>query len=126
MAAKILVVDDNPDIVEMITVRLEANNYQVITALSGQEALDKIKQEVPDLILLDIAMPEMDGFEVGRRLKMDPDTKKIPVIMVTARSEHKDVLRSITEAGALDYVAKPFRPDILLKRIKDVLRRAGK
>lgn len=121
--AKILMVDDNPDIVELMASRLEGNDYEVVRALGGAEALEKAEKERPDLILLDISMPEMDGFEVGRRLRLNRVTQYIPIIMVTARGQHKDVVCAVNELQAADYLIKPFRPEILLAKIEQALNR---
>lgn len=120
---KILVVDDEKDIVEMIAFNLQRNGYDVITAHNGNDALDLAEQQAPDLILLDLMMPGLDGTEVTRRLKADPRTKKIPLVMLTAKSEETDVVVGLT-LGADDYVAKPFSMKILLARLTTVLRRA--
>jgi DNA-binding response OmpR family regulator len=120
---KILVVDDEKDIVEMIAFNLQRNGYDVITAHNGNDALDLAEQQTPDLILLDLMMPGLDGTEVTRRLKADPRTKKIPLVMLTAKSEETDVVVGLT-LGADDYVAKPFSMKILLARLTTVLRRA--
>lgn len=119
----ILVVDDEKDIVEMIAFNLQRNGYDVITAHNGNDALDLAEQQTPDLILLDLMMPGLDGTEVTRRLKADPRTKKIPLVMLTAKSEETDVVVGLT-LGADDYVAKPFSMKILLARLTTVLRRA--
>lgn len=119
--AKILMVDDNRDIVEIVSLRLEANGYEVIPAFTGKEALEKARSEEPQVILLDIMMPGQDGFEVGRELKADVLTRDIPIIMATARGDHKDILRAVTDAGAVGYVVKPFMPDKLIKEIEKVL-----
>ncbi|MCP4652053.1 MAG: response regulator [Candidatus Omnitrophica bacterium] len=123
--AKILVVDDNPDIVEMVQLRLQANDYSVVTALDGMQALEKAESEQPDLILLDISMPGMDGFETGSKLKKNPVTEDIPIIMVTAKGQHNDVLQAIAEVGAKGYVIKPYRPEVLLEKVETVLRKKG-
>lgn len=119
--AKILAVDDNPFICKLLASRLTASGYEVITALSGQQALDKAQNENPDLILLDISMPEMDGFEVGRRLKDNLGTRDIPIIMVTARGEHSTVVKAVSELGPVGYVVKPFDPAILLQEVEKAL-----
>jgi len=124
--AKILMVDDNPDILELMASRLEGNGYEIITALNGDEAIKKAKSDNPGLVLLDITMPVIDGFEVGRLLKANPGTKSIPIIMVTARSSQKDVSTALIEVGAADYIIKPFRPEELLDKIEKVLKRYKK
>ena len=120
MPKKILVVDDEPNIVKIVANRLKANGYEVVTAYNGLEGLEKAGQESPDLILLDVIMPDMDGYQVLSRLKDDPRTKPIPVIMVTARGQLDDV-NMATELGAVDYVVKPFNPVLFLQKIHKAL-----
>jgi len=122
MGAKILIVDDEEDILDLVDLSLTADGFDVITARSGPEALEKVKEEMPDLILLDISMPDMDGYEVMRRLKGDRRTSSIPIIMLTAASDKRDKVRSFS-AGADDYVVKPFDADELTARIEAVLSR---
>lgn len=121
--AKILMVDDNPDILELMAARLISEGYEVITATSGEEAVRKATSERPDLALLDIAMPVLDGFILGRLLRLDYVTQDIPVIMVTARNSQKDILRALSEIQAADYIVKPFKPEELLAKIKKVLEK---
>ena len=118
---KILIVDDSADIVEMMAKRLNAQGYDVITALNGQEALEKAAAEKPNLILLDVMMPGLDGISTGSRLKADPDTKNIPIIMVTAKGEREDIMKAIEKVGVAEYIVKPFRIDQLLEKIHFVL-----
>ncbi len=120
---KVLVVDDEKDIVEMIAFNLQRNGYDVLTAHNGNDALDLAERQAPDLILLDLMMPGLDGTEVTRRLKADPAMAKIPLVMLTAKSEETDVVVGLT-LGADDYVTKPFSMKILLARLTTVLRRA--
>lgn len=120
MAKKILVVDDNVDMVDLLKSILEMEGYEVIEAFDGQEALDKTKQQHPDFILLDIMMPVMDGWEACRRLKGCRKTSEIPVTILTARVDPQDKERA-SQLGAEDYLTKPFEPDELLKRIKKVV-----
>ncbi len=120
MSKKILVVDDEADIIFLIAYRLGASGYQTITAESGQEALAKVSQEKPDLILLDIMMPEMDGYQVLEHLKADIRTKSIPVIALSAKSAPEEVERAYA-SGATDFIAKPFSSSDLLKRIAKCL-----
>lgn len=120
MAKKILVVDDEPHTVKMVESRLKANGFDVITAGSGREGLKKAQEEAPDLILLDILMPEMDGHETLSRLKESAETKNIPVIMFTSKGQVEDVERS-SYAGAVDYIIKPFDPIAMLDKIKKAL-----
>ncbi|MGB2600260.1 MAG: response regulator [Candidatus Omnitrophota bacterium] len=120
MAKKILVVDDEPHTVKMVESRLKANGFDVITAGSGREGLKKAQEKAPDLILLDILMPEMDGHETLSRLKESAETKNIPVIMFTSKGQVEDVERS-SYAGAVDYIIKPFDPIAMLDKIKKAL-----
>jgi two-component system alkaline phosphatase synthesis response regulator PhoP len=123
---KILIVDDNVDIVEMIGIRLKANGYDVVVSHDGQDALIKARDEKPDIMLLDISMPGLDGFEVATRVKADAQTKDISIIMVTARGEREDVLRAIGKIGAAEYIIKPFRIETLLEKINYVLNNRSK
>lgn len=120
---RILVVDDETDIVEMIAYNLERNGFEVVTAHDGVAALELAQAEQPDLVILDLMLPGIDGTEVARRLKSDPHTSGIPIIMLTARGEETDVVVGLT-LGADDYVTKPFSMKILLARLNSVLRRA--
>ncbi len=118
---KILIVDDEEDLVATVSFRLEANGYKVVTAFNGIDALAKVKAEKPDLILLDVMMPELDGFETAARLKSDSKTLAIPIIMLTAKSERESTEKAL-DAGAVDYITKPFNPVVLLNKIKSALR----
>lgn len=120
MAKKILVVDDEPNIVTMIKSRLKANGYDVITACDGQEGLEKAQNENPDLILLDVMMPKLTGYKVARLLKFDSSFNDIPIIMLTARSQEKDIELGAT-VGVNMYITKPFEPEELLEAIKILL-----
>ncbi|MGE5123610.1 MAG: two-component system response regulator, partial [Acidobacteriaceae bacterium] len=119
---KILIVDDEPFNVDYIEQELEESEYETITAGDGQEALDKVSQEKPDLVLLDIMMPVMDGFEVLTRLKADQETREIPVIVISASNDLKSVVRGI-QLGAEDYLPKPFEPTLLGARISSCLEK---
>lgn len=121
---KILIVEDENQMVEMVKMRLEANNYFVLSASDGQEGLEKAKKEHPDLIILDLMLPKMDGYKVCGLLKKDTRYRKIPVIMFTARAQEDVSLGK--EAGANAYITKPFEPQILLGKIKELLERAEK
>ncbi|MDW7730946.1 MAG: response regulator [Methanolobus sp.] len=121
---KLLIVDEEIDALTALKVALEAEGYNVIVALDGFEGIEKARTENPDVILLDIMMPGMDGFEVCRRLKSDPSTDHIPVIMLTAKGETDDKVEGL-ELGADDYVTKPFNLKELKARIKTVLRRSN-
>ncbi|OGR96961.1 MAG: hypothetical protein A2902_05530 [Elusimicrobia bacterium RIFCSPLOWO2_01_FULL_64_13] len=117
---KILVVDDEIHITTLLKITLELNGYSVAVARDGMEALEKVPTESPDLILLDIKMPRMNGWQVCEKLKSDESTKNIPVIMVTAFSQKEARERSIA-LGASDFIGKPFESPVLLDRIKKVL-----
>jgi DNA-binding response OmpR family regulator len=118
---RILVVDDEVDLVEMLIVRLEANDYEVLVAYDGQEGLDKARTLKPDLIILDIMLPKLDGYKVCRMLKFDEKYKQIPIILFTARAQESDVKLG-EEVGADAYVAKPFEQNILLKKIAELIQ----
>jgi adenylate cyclase len=119
--AKILVVDDTPRNVKLLADLLAVKGYSVVTALSGPEALDKIEQEQPDLVLLDVVMPEMSGYEVCRKLRETPETGILPVVMVTALDPAEERIKGI-EAGADDFLTKPINQAELLARVKSLLR----
>ncbi|MDY6989277.1 MAG: response regulator [Thermodesulfobacteriota bacterium] len=121
---KILVVDDEEDIVELVSFNLLREGYRVSCASSGEEALRQIASEVPDLIVLDLMLPGIDGLEVAKRLKGSPSTRGVHLVMLTAKSEEADVVIGL-ELGADDYVTKPFSPRVLVARVKAVLRRNG-
>jgi len=116
---KILVVDDEERMLRFIRLNLEHDGFQVIEAVKGHEALDKMRTGMPDLILLDVMLPDLDGFEV---LKMVREISNIPIIMLTAKGEEDDRVKGL-ELGADDYVTKPFSPRELVSRVKAVLRR---
>ena len=119
---KILVVDDEPDALELIEFNLRAAGFDVLTAADGAEALKKVKQNPPALVLLDLMLPEVDGLEICKILRRDPATAGVPVIMVTAKAAEIDRVLGL-ELGADDYVTKPFSPRELVLRVKSVLRR---
>jgi two-component system phosphate regulon response regulator PhoB len=119
---KILVVEDEAPIQELLQFNLERSKYRVSVVESGEEALSQAVQLQPDLILLDIMLPGADGLEVCKRLKADPKTQNIPIIMLTALCEEADVVAGL-ELGADDYITKPFSPRVLLARVKAALRR---
>jgi DNA-binding response OmpR family regulator len=118
---KILVIEDKRDLVDTIKFRLEANNYAIITAYDGQEGLKKAREEKPDLILLDLMLPKIDGYKVCRMLKFDQKYKRIPVIMLTARAQDSDKMMG-HEVGADAYITKPFEPQMLLAKIEELLK----
>ncbi len=122
MSARILIVDDEKDIVDLLKYNLEKEGYTCATARNGQEALDKISQFDPTLILLDIMMPVMDGIECCSKIRENPDYSGIYVVFLTARSEEYSELAGF-DAGADDYIAKPIKPKLLLSRVKAILKR---
>jgi DNA-binding response OmpR family regulator len=121
MSAKILIVDDEPPIVNMLAYNLKRANYDILIARDGQEALDQARREQPDLIILDLMLPKLDGLEVCRALRRERD---VPIIMLTARDDEIDRVVGL-ELGADDYVVKPFSVRELLARVKNVLRRTN-
>lgn len=121
----ILVVEDDEDILELICYNLEQAGWQVERAECGEDALKLLDRTSPDLLLLDLMLPEMDGLDVCRRIKSESRTRHIPVVMVTARGEEPDVVTGL-ELGADDYIVKPFRPRELVARVRAVLRRASR
>ena len=119
---KILVVDDEEDILELVRYNLARDGYRVVCAASGEQALSRAKSEPFDLIVLDLMLPGIDGLEVAKMLKSKPETRHIPIIMLTAKGEEADIVTGL-ELGADDYVTKPFSPRILIARVKAVIRR---
>jgi two-component system alkaline phosphatase synthesis response regulator PhoP len=117
----VLIVDDNPQNVELLQAFLESLPVRIVTAADGVDALNKVRESSPDLILLDIMMPHMSGFEVCKRLKSDPKTRDIQILMVTALNELGDIERA-TEYGTDDFVSKPVNKFELLTRVKSLLR----
>ncbi len=122
---RILLVDDEPDLVQMVSVRLTAAGYEVAKAYDGQEALAKVKEVHPDLIILDLMLPKLDGYKVCRLLKFDERTRPIPILIFTARAQVEDVTLA-TECGADAYITKPFEAKMLLGKIQELLVAAGK
>ena len=119
---KILVVDDDPDIIEILRYNLSLAGYQVKTASNGKEAVKKAKLFLPEIILLDIMMPEMDGIEACTQIKLLPSLKKTMIIFLSARSEDFTQIAAF-DAGGDDYISKPVKPKILLRKIKSVAKR---
>lgn len=120
---KILVVDDEKDIADSLGISLESEGYNVVKANTGHEAIDKARLEIPDLILLDIMLPDMNGYEICNRLRKDPLTKLIPIIMLTGRGGLNDKIEGL-DLGADDYITKPFNIRELKARVRTVLRRS--
>lgn len=118
---KILIVDDESQLVDMVKMRLEASDYEVITAYDGKEGLDKARGERPDLIILDLMLPKMNGYEVCQLLKFDQKYKDIPIILFTARTQEGDKKTGF-EVGADAYITKPFESQVLLGKIRELLK----
>jgi two-component system phosphate regulon response regulator PhoB len=122
---RVLIVDDDPDIVRLVSYNLSHAGYEIQTASTGRQALELVQKQPPDLIVLDLMLPDVDGMEVCRTLRQQIPSRRIPILMLTARGEEIDRVVGF-ELGADDYVAKPFSPRELVLRIKSILRRAGK
>jgi two-component system, OmpR family, alkaline phosphatase synthesis response regulator PhoP len=120
--ASILVIEDDPDIRELISYNLGKDGYTVAQAATGEEGLRLASESAPDIIVLDVMLPGMDGLEILRRLKKNPDLLHVPVILSTARGEDADIVSGL-ELGADDYVTKPFSPKVLVARVRTALRR---
>ncbi|MHC5198863.1 MAG: response regulator [Planctomycetota bacterium] len=114
---RILIVDDEEDVLELVRYNLEKNGYTVETAATGEEALKKVRFKKPDLMVLDLMLPGVDGLNVCKQLKSDPRTEQLPIIMLTAKGEEADIVTGL-ELGADDYVTKPFSPKVLVARIR--------
>jgi len=119
---RILVVDDEEDVLELVRYNLAKNGYKVITATTGEQAINEARGKTPDLIVLDLMLPGIDGLEVCRKLKSDVKTERIPIIMLTAKGEETDIVTGL-ELGADDYVTKPFSPKVLIARLRRILHR---
>ncbi|MCK4947885.1 MAG: response regulator [Candidatus Aureabacteria bacterium] len=120
MSKKILVIDDEPQIVKALKIRLESSGYEVVHAYDGKEGLKKLEEEHPDLIILDVMMPNMDGYTFAREVKFNPDTEHIPIIILTVKEKMKDLFEL---EGINDYILKPFEHQDLLNRIEKLLER---
>jgi two-component system alkaline phosphatase synthesis response regulator PhoP len=119
---RILVVDDEEDVLELVKYNLEKSGYKVIKAFSGEQAMTEARGKTPDLIILDLMLPGIDGLEVCRQLKSDVKTERIPIIMLTAKGEETDIVTGL-ELGADDYITKPFSPKVLIARLRRLLHR---
>lgn len=120
MAQKILVIDDEPNVIRIVRTRLEANGYEVADACDGEDGLKKVKLERPDLILVDVMMPKMNGYDFVRNIRADVSTENIPIIMLTAKGKMKDLFNL---EGVEDYIVKPYEPEVLLSKIEEHLKR---
>jgi DNA-binding response OmpR family regulator len=118
--SKILIAEDERDILELITYTLEFGGYEVIPTTNGEDALDLTRHERPDLVLLDVRMPRMSGYEVCTHIKADDDTRRIPVVFISAKGQEAEVNTGY-DLGAIDYILKPFAPDQLLEIIRNIL-----
>lgn len=121
MPKKILAVDDERHIVRLVQVNLERQGYEVVTAFDGKEALEKIGTENPDLVVLDVMMPYMDGFEVLQTIRKNPETRELPVIMLTAKAQDADVFRG-WQQGVDCYLTKPFNPMELITFVRRIFK----
>jgi two-component system phosphate regulon response regulator PhoB len=121
----IMIVDDERDILQLIRYNLEKEGYKTITFTSGEQALSEAKRQQPHLIVLDLMLPGVDGIEVCKQLREENETKQIPILMVTAKSEETDIILGL-EMGADDYITKPFSPKVLIARVRAILRRSRK
>jgi len=121
MARKILVVDDERHIVKLVEVNLKKHGYDVVTAYDGVEALEKVESEKPDMLVLDVMMPRMNGFDVLKRLQANPHTQEIPVIMLTAKAQDADIFKG-WQSGVSSYLTKPFNPRELLTFVERIFQ----
>jgi DNA-binding response OmpR family regulator len=117
---KILIAEDERDILDLIMFTLQFGGYDVVPTSNGADALEMVHKEHPDLILLDVRMPRMSGYEVCERIKAEDDTRKIPVVFLSAKGQEAEVTAGY-EMGAVDYILKPFAPDELLERLDNIL-----
>ncbi len=124
-ARHILIVDDEPDIVELLSYNLKQAGYGVSVALNGRQALERVSKEVPDLILLDVMLPGLSGTEVASRIRSNPATANLPIVMLTAKGDEVDQIVGLT-VGADDYIAKPFSIKVVLARLEAVFRRSAR
>jgi len=122
---KILIVEDERDILQLVKHYVEKEGFRTVVAATGLEALKQVSESKPDLVVLDLMLPELDGLEVCKRLRSAPDTAMLPIIMLTAKAEESDTIIGL-ELGADDYVTKPFSPKTLIARVKALLRRADR
>lgn len=122
MAYKILVVDDEPSIVRLMEFILARQGHEMLVAVNGEEALQAVKTHCPDLVLLDIMMPRIDGYEVARTLRADPATAQLPIIMLSAKAQEEDIQKGI-DVGVNEYITKPFSPEQLVHVVTEYLNR---
>ncbi len=122
---KILVAEDEPDIRELVAFTLRFAGYEVVTAANGEEAVQLAMKEMPDLVLMDVRMPRMTGYDACRAMKANPELKDIPVVFLSAKGQETEIATGI-EAGAEEYLLKPFAPDQLTERVRAILTKFGK
>ncbi|HEY58022.1 MAG TPA: response regulator [Anaerolineae bacterium] len=123
--AKIVIAEDERDIRELVTFTLQFAGHQVVATSNGEEAVEAVLRERPDLVIMDVRMPRMTGYEASRRLKTMPETKDIPVVFLSAKGQEAEV-REGYEAGAVAYILKPFSPDELIQQVAEILGQLGK
>lgn len=117
---RVLVIDDDPDVVDMLGLLLRTKGFEVLKAYRGVEGYNVARRELPDVVLLDIMMPNIDGYEVYRRLRLDPETRDIPVIFVSAKGQDEDIRNGLS-CGAQGYIVKPFKAAVLVDKIREVV-----
>jgi len=120
--AKILVADDERDIRDLIAFTLKFSGHEVVTASNGEEAYELTIKELPDLVLTDVRMPKMNGYEACKRIKAEPATRQIPVVFLSAKGQESEI-QSGLEAGGVEYLLKPFAPDQLMRKVSEILAR---
>ncbi|NPA92980.1 MAG: response regulator [Chloroflexi bacterium] len=123
--AKIVIAEDERDIRDLITFTLQFAGHEVVATANGAEAVEAVQREMPDLVLMDVRMPRMTGYEACRQLKADDRTKDIPVVFLSAKGQESEVQEGLA-AGAMDYILKPFSPDQLTARVQEILQQFGK
>lgn len=123
--AKILIAEDEPDIRELVAFMLRFAGYEVLAASNGEEAVQAATREIPDLILMDVRMPRMTGYDACRLMKANPDLRDVPVVFLSAKGQESEI-QSGLEAGAEEYLLKPFSPDELTNRVRSILSKFGK
>jgi DNA-binding response OmpR family regulator len=123
--AKILIAEDEPDIRELVAFMLRFAGYEVLAASNGEEAVQAATREIPDLVLMDVRMPRMTGYDACRLMKANPDLRDVPVVFLSAKGQESEI-QSGLEAGAEEYLLKPFSPDELTNRVRTILSKFGK
>lgn len=124
MAAKILIAEDERDIRDLVAFSLRYGGFEVVEAANGQEAVEQAQAVIPDLILMDVRMPKMTGYEACKQLKSMDDMKHIPVIFLSAKGQEQEIQQGI-DAGAEEYILKPFAPEDLVNKVREILQRVG-